>query len=172
MEKLIQAEAELFTNLVLKRNQAEAVLADESRLRSNVRVSCGYLNKLDSAATNYEQAVTDLITSKEMDINLKTVYTNKLNEQLKLTDPILSQLQTAVNFFNTFNKAARVFACMQMKICSMQKMVDAKIAVVQDAHEEEDTLSSLPKIRANLRLLDDVVSNTTKELNSIYKQIV
>ena len=54
----------------------------------------------------------------------------------------------------------------------MQKTVDAKIAVVQDAHKEEDTLSSLPKIRANLRLLDDVVSNTTKELDSIYKQIV
>ena len=103
MEKAVQAEAELFMNLELKRNQAEAVLADEERLRSNVRVSRGYLNKLDSAATNYKQAVTDLLTSKEMDVNLKMVYTNKLNEQQKLTDPILSELQNAVNFFNAVN---------------------------------------------------------------------
>ena len=51
-------------------------------------------------------------------------------------------------------------------------MVDAKIAMVQNAHKEEDTLCSLPKIKTNLWLLDDVISNTTKELNSICKQIV
>ena len=96
----------MFLNLELKRSQAEAVLLDEPRLRSNVRVTSGYLKKFYSAATYYEQAVTDLITSEEMDVNLKTVYTKKLSEQLKLTDPILSQLQTAVDFFNTFNKAA------------------------------------------------------------------
>ena len=73
MEKAVQAEAELFTNLELKRNQAEAVLADETRLRSNVQVTRGYLIKLESAVTNYEQAVTDLLTSEEMDVNLKTV---------------------------------------------------------------------------------------------------
>ena len=106
MEKAVQAEAELFTNLELKRNQAEAVLGDETRLRSNVRVTRGYLNKLDSTATNYKQAVTDLLTSEEMDVNLKPVYTNKLTEQLKLTDLILSQLQNAVDFFDAFNKAA------------------------------------------------------------------
>ena len=61
---------------------------------------------------------------------------------------------------------------MQAKIHSMQKTVDIKIAMVHYAHKEEDTLSSLPKIRANLRLLDDVISNTTKELDIIYKQIV
>ena len=172
MEKAVQAEAELFTNLELKRNQAEAVPADESRLRSNVRVTHGYLNKLDSAATNYKQAVTDLLTSEEMDVNLKTVYTNKLNEQMKLTDPILSQLQNAVDFFNAFNKAARVFACIQTKIRSMQRTVDAKIAVVQDAHKEEDTLSFLPKIRANLWLLEDVITTSTTVLDIICKQIV
>ena len=32
-------------------------------------------------------------------------------------------------------------------------------------------LSSLPKITANLQLLDDVISNTTIELDVIYKQI-
>ena len=52
----------------------------------------------------------------------------------------------------------------------MQKTVDVKIAVIRDA--EEDTLSSLPRIKANLRLLEDVVSNTTKELDSICKQII
>ena len=106
MEKAVRAEAKLFTNLELKMNQAMTVLADETRLRSNVRVTRGYLTKLESAITNYEQAVTDLLTAEEMDINLKTVYTNKLNKQLKLTDPILSQLQNAVDFFNAINRAA------------------------------------------------------------------
>ena len=63
MEKLVQAEAELFMNLELKRNQAEAVVADETRLWLNVRVTRGYLNKLDSAVTNYKQAVTDILTA-------------------------------------------------------------------------------------------------------------
>ena len=54
----------------------------------------------------------------------------------------------------------------------MQKTVDAKIAVVQDAHKEKDTLSSLPKIKANLQLLEDVIMTTTKELDIICKQIV
>ena len=130
MEKMVQTEAEMFLNLELKRSQAEAVLLDESRLWSNIRVSSGYLKKLDSATNNYEKAVTDLLTAEEMDINLKTVFTNKLKEQQKLTDPILGQLQTAVDFFNTFNKAAGVFVCMQADIRSMQKTVDAKIAAV------------------------------------------
>ena len=98
------------------------------------------------------------------------VYTNKLNEQLKLTDSILSELQNAVDFFNAVNKAARVFACIKTKIRSMQKTLDTKIAAVRDP--EEDTLSSLPKIKANLQLFKDIVSNTTKELDSVCKQIV
>ena len=68
MEKMVQTEAEMFTNLELKRSQAEAVLLDEPRLRSNLWVASGYLKKLYSGATYYEQAVTDLITSEEMDI--------------------------------------------------------------------------------------------------------
>ena len=52
----------------------------------------------------------------------------------------------------------------------MQTTGKDEIAVIQDA--EEDTLSSLPRIKANLRLLEDVVSNTSKELDSICKQII
>ena len=146
---MVKVEAEMLLRLELQRNQAEAILLDEQRLRTNVRVSSGYLKKLEAAATNYEQAITKLITSEEMNINLRTVYINKLKEQQKLTDPIIGQLQTAINFFNTFNRAARVFACMQAKIHSMHKTIDTKIAMVQNAHKGEDTLSSLPEVRAN-----------------------
>ena len=45
MEKAVQAEAELFAILELKRNNAVTVLADETRLRSHVRVTRGYLTK-------------------------------------------------------------------------------------------------------------------------------
>ena len=61
MEKAVQTEAELFTNLELKRNLAEAVLADETRLRSNVRVTHGYLTKLESAVSDYEQAAKRIV---------------------------------------------------------------------------------------------------------------
>ena len=101
MEKLKQVEAEKFLKLDLNRNLAKAVLLDKSRLRVNIRVTSEYLNKLYSAVTYYQETVTDLIASEEMDINLRTVYTRKLKEQMKLTDPILAELQNAVNFFNT-----------------------------------------------------------------------
>ena len=172
MEKAVQAEAETFTNLELRRDQAKAVLGDEPRLKSNIQVSQGYLTRLEAAVCDYEQAVTILLTSLETDVDQKAVYTNKLNEQMKLVDPILNELQNAVDFFKAVNKAARVFACIKLKIRSMQKTIDAKIAAVRDAEKEEDMLSSLPKIKANLRLLEDVVSNTTKELDSVCKQIV
>ena len=110
MEKLKQIEAERFLKLELSRNQADDVLLDEPRLRLNVQVTSGYLKKLYSAATYYTQAVTDLITSEEMDVNLRMVYTTKLSEQQKLTDPILDELQNTVNFFNTASKAIQVFA--------------------------------------------------------------
>ena len=99
------------------------------------------------------------------------VYINKLKEQQKLTDLIIGQLQAAIDFFNTFDRAARVSACMQAKIHSMHKTIDAKIAVVQNAHKEEDMLSSLPNITDNLRLLNVVISYPTIELDVIYKQI-
>ena len=105
MEKLKQIESERFLKLELNRNQADAVLLDEPRLRANIRVASRYLKKLYSAVTYYKEAVTDLITSEEMDVNLRTVYTRKLSEQLKLTDLILAELQNAVNFFNTASKA-------------------------------------------------------------------
>ena len=60
---------------------------------------------------------------------------------------------------------------MQAKIHSMQKVIEAKIDVILKAHKEEDMLSSLPKISDNLRLIDDVKSNITIELDVIYKQI-
>ena len=51
----------------------------------------------------------------------------------------------------------------------MQTTVKDKIAVIQDA--EEDMLSSLPRIKDYLNLLEEVVSNTSKEFKSILKQI-
>ena len=145
MEELKQVEAERFLKLELNRSLANAVLLDKPTLRANSRVTSGYLNKLYSAVTYYHESVTDLIASEEMDAHLRTVYTRKLKEQMRLTDPILAELQNAVNFFNTASKCTRVFACIKTKIWSMQTMVKDKIAVIQDA--EEDMLSFLPRIK-------------------------
>ena len=46
MEKALQSEAETLTYLELKRDQAKAVLGDKPRLKSNVRITQGYLTKL------------------------------------------------------------------------------------------------------------------------------
>ena len=180
MEKAVQAEAETFTNLELRRDQAKAVLGDEPRLKSNVRVTQGYLTKLKAAVFDYEQAVTILLTSLETDADQKAVYTNKLNEQMKLVDPILNKLHNAVDSFKpatlpspeAANKSARILACIKLKICSTQKTIESKIALVRDTEKEEDSQSSLPKIKANLQLLEDIIAITTKELDTVCKQIV
>ena len=80
MDKIIKVEAEMLLRLELQRIQAKDILLDQWRLRISVRVSSGYLQKLEAAATNYEQAVTKLITSEEMDINSRTDYISKLKE--------------------------------------------------------------------------------------------
>ena len=128
MEKAVQAEAELFTNL-------EPVLADETRLRSNVRVTRGYLTKLESAVSEYEQAVTVLLTSLESDADQKAAYTDKLNEQLTLVDPVLNQLHDAVDSFKSAedpppeatNKAARSISSIKL---NSRKVINSKIALV------------------------------------------
>ena len=107
-----------------------------------------------------------------MDINSRTAYISKLKEQQKLRDPIIGQLQGAIDFFNTFDRVARVFACMQTKIHFMHKAIEAKIVAVQDTHKEEDMLSSLAQIRANIRLLDNVIPNATQELDIMYKEVI
>ena len=142
---------------------------DEQRLRSDIRISRRYLEKLEAATNKYEQAISDLLITEKMDVNLKMAYTNKLTQQQKLTDPILVQLQTTVDFFD--NKAACISACLKAKICSMQKAIEAKMDIILNTHKEEDMLSSSSKIKANLRLVDDVISSTTTELDVIYKQI-
>ena len=96
-------------------------------------------------------------------------YTSKLIQQQKLTNPILVQLQTIIDFFD--NKLARISACIQAKVCSMQKAIEAKMNVILNAHKEEDMLFSIPMIMANLQLLDDVITDATAELDVIYKQI-
>ena len=70
MEKLKQIEAERFQKLELNKKQGDAVLLDEPRLWGNIRVVSEYLNKLYPAVTYYKEAVTDLISSEEMNINL------------------------------------------------------------------------------------------------------
>ena len=69
----------MFANLVLKRNNAVTLLADEERLRSHVPVPSGYLTKLNSAASEYEQAVAIILATLEPDSNQRVVYTTKLS---------------------------------------------------------------------------------------------
>ena len=144
MEKRVKEEAEMLLKLELQRSQAEALLLDEQRLQFNIQVTRRYLEKLQFATNKYKQAIEDLLISQKMDVNLRMAYTNKLIQQQKLTDPVLVQLQTAVDFFNITNKASHISACMQARIRSIQKSIEAKMNVVLDAHKEQNMLSSLP----------------------------
>ena len=99
IEKAVQTEVEMFANLVLKRNIAVTLLADEERLRSHVRVPSGYLTKLNSAVSEYEQAVTVVLATWESDSDQRAAYTTKLNEQLALMDPVVNQLHDAIDNF-------------------------------------------------------------------------
>ena len=150
MDKIIKVEEEMLLRLELQRSQAEDILLDQQRLHISVQVARIYLEKLEAAATNYEQAVTTLVISEEMDSNARTDYTSKLKKQQKLTDPVIGQLQCAINLFDKFDKAARVLACMLTKIDSIHKAMKDKIAVVLSAHKEESKLSSLAQIRTDI----------------------
>ena len=147
MEKRIKEEADALLHLELQRIQAEATLMDGERIRSDIRIFRRYLEKLEAATNKYEQAISDLIIT---DVNLKMAYTSKLTQQQKLTDPILVQLQTRIDFFD--NKLAHTSACIQTKVCSMQKAIEAKMNVILNAHKEEDMLSSIPKMSSPMPL--------------------
>ena len=71
LEKAQHYEAETLTNLELRREQVRAVLQDEIPITSNVRVTKGYLSKLEDAVTEYEQAVAALLTALEDDLDQK-----------------------------------------------------------------------------------------------------
>ena len=47
-----------------------------------------------------------------------------------------------------------------------------KIAAIQSPHKEESMLSSLAQIRADIRLLDDVIPEATQELDIVYKEVI
>ena len=104
MEKMAKEEAEMILESELQGSQAEALLLEEQELRSNIQVSGRCLAKLQSVTNEYEQAISDLLMTEKMDVNLKMAYTKKLTQQQKLTDLTLVQLQTAINFFNISNE--------------------------------------------------------------------
>ena len=140
----------MLLRLELQRSQAEDILLDQRGLRISVQVTRRFLEKLEAAAINYEQAVTKLIIFEEMDSNSRMVYTNKLREQQKLTNPIIGRLQGAIDFLKISDRTAQVMACMQAKIHSMHKRIKTKITVVQTTHEEEGLLFSLDQIKADI----------------------
>ena len=87
LEKVLQTEVEKFANLTLQMKNAETLLGDEERLKSHVRVPMSYLTKLDSAASEYEQAVAAILATLEPDSDQRVVYTTKSSDQLALLDP-------------------------------------------------------------------------------------
>ena len=87
MEKMVKEEAEMLLEWELQESEAEALLLEEQELWSNIQVSGRCLEKLQSVANQYKQAISDLLMTEKMDVNLKMVYTKKLNQQQKLTDP-------------------------------------------------------------------------------------
>ena len=88
LDKVLQTEVEKFANLTLQMKNAETLLGDEERLKLHVRVPTSYLTKLDSAASEYEQAVAAVLATLEPDSDQRVVYTTKLSDQLALLDPL------------------------------------------------------------------------------------
>ena len=95
-------------------------------------------------------------------------------------DPFLNDLHNILNSFKAIpipppaaaNKTSRILAAIQLKIRLARKSIESKINRVWDAQKEEDAFLSLPKIEANLQLLEDVLGITNKELNAICNQVV
>ena len=123
LAKALQAEAVAFHNLETQQDLAKALLGDPSRLTSNIRVPQNNLTKLKAAIAEYEAAIIAVVAASEEPDN-KTVYKDKITAQMQQLDPILNELYDAVDAFKPpevpqaqANKAARLLACIKMKIC-------------------------------------------------------
>ena len=73
----------------MKRDLAKALLDDQQRLTSSVRVPQTNLTKLEVAVTEYKTAVSTVIVASE-DADNKMVYKKKLTAQMQQLDPILN----------------------------------------------------------------------------------
>ena len=67
----------------------------------------------------------------------------------------------------TARRTARSVSSIKLRIDSVRKSIESKINLVRDAEKEEGTLASLPKIRANLQLLEDIVVIIGRDLHEI-----
>ena len=83
----------------MQREQVQAVLQDEARITSNIRVTKGYLTKLVDAVTEYKQAVAALLTALEDDVDPKQTFTEMLTSQMELVEPLLNNLHNVLNSF-------------------------------------------------------------------------
>ena len=76
-------------------NNVETLLGDKERLKSHVQVPTSYITKLDSAASEYEQAVAAILATLEPDSDQRIVYTTKSSDQSALLDPLTNQFHDA-----------------------------------------------------------------------------
>ena len=53
-----------------------------------------------------------------------------------------------------------------------QRSIKSRLNLVRDAQKEQDTLCSLPKIQANLELLEDILNLTQRDLDTICQQVI
>ena len=63
-------------------------------------------------------------------------------------------------------------AAIQLKIRLAPRSIETQLNLVQDAEKQEATLSSLPKIQANLDQLDEVQNLAQRELDTICQQVI
>ena len=120
-------------------------------LKSHVRVPSTYLTKLDSAASEYEQAVAVILASLEPDSDQRVVYTTKSSDQSALLDPLTNQLHDAIDNFKraedlplevvTARRITRIFSSIKLRIDASQKLIKSKIDLVRDAEKEEGGLA-------------------------------
>ena len=98
---------------------------------------------------------------------------------MQLLDLMLNDLNNAVDAFKPptlplaqANNTARILSCIKLKICSAHKSTESKIGLVPNAQKEVNAFSFLPKIEANLQVLEDVLAITNKDLDIICNQVV
>ena len=119
LAKAQQTKADAFHNLEIKRDLAKALLEDQGRLTSSIRVPQTNLTKLETTVTEYKTAVSAVIAASEEEED-KTTYKEKLTAQMQQLDPILNQLYDAVDAFNPpitppaqTDKTTRILACIK-----------------------------------------------------------
>ena len=180
LDKAVKAEVETLTGLELKFTGAQKALQrQEQGSPLSERSVETLLNSLEDAIKTYESSIAGIIAVSAEEEEAKRPYLDKLAEWMAKVDPVLDQLHANLKTHRVASNppeplgdaSNRTKLVIQMKIKLAHTQIESRLNLINTAEREEEVRTSLPKIWAYLRQLDDVQLTAKTMRNTIYEQL-